>query len=440
VRNLVSGVGFVYNPGERVLSTTTPLYVLVLAALSPLPLDLPHLSNLIGCICLACGGLLLWDLARSWNAPLVGWAGLALYPGFPLLASTLGSEVPLYLALCLAAIAGYARRRYSLAAIFTALATLARPDGVLLALLLAAHYLIWVRKPFPWRSMAWYAAITLPWFTFAWVYFGSPLPVTLAAKQYQGAMLISQRFAAGLLTTVNPFLRRPYFWLEIFLAGVGLVFSFWVGRRWLLLWAWAALYFTGYSLLGVSRYFWYYAPLVPVFIAAIGLGLAAIHTWFASSGRMSASVVNLLAGLALLLLFLGQSQVSWRQAPLADLRYPVFRSVGEWLAANTPPDSSVGALEIGVIGYYAGRPVVDFAGLVQPEVAPQLWGSASYENAARWAMERYRPAFLVLREKLFPGLEADYVRRYCHEVHNFPADPGAYPWSISIYDCRSGNG
>jgi hypothetical protein len=55
-------------------------------------------------------------------------------------------------------------------------------------------------------------------------------------------------------------------------------------------------------------------------------------------------------------------------------------------------------------------------------------------------MERYRPAFLVLREKLFPGLEAGYVRRYCHEVHNFPADPGAYPWAISIYDCRSGNG
>ncbi len=33
-RNLVRGTGFVYNPGERVLGTTTPLYTLVLAALA----------------------------------------------------------------------------------------------------------------------------------------------------------------------------------------------------------------------------------------------------------------------------------------------------------------------------------------------------------------------------------------------------------------------
>jgi len=32
---------------------------------------------------------------------------------------------------------------------------------------------------------------------------------------------------------------------------------------------------------------------------------------------------------------------------------------------NTPPDALVGALEIGAIGYYSDRPIVDFAGLIQ---------------------------------------------------------------------------
>ena len=32
-RNLVEGAGFVYNPGERVLGTTTPLYTLLMAGL-----------------------------------------------------------------------------------------------------------------------------------------------------------------------------------------------------------------------------------------------------------------------------------------------------------------------------------------------------------------------------------------------------------------------
>src|SRR3990172_2277897 len=65
--NLMHGGGFVYNPGERVLSTTTPLFTLLLAALGRLWPDLPRLANLLGAISLAAGGLLLWDLARSWK-------------------------------------------------------------------------------------------------------------------------------------------------------------------------------------------------------------------------------------------------------------------------------------------------------------------------------------------------------------------------------------
>ena len=83
--NLARGLGFVYNPGERVLSTTTPLFALLLAILSHSGLDLPHLANLIGALSLALGGLALWDLARTWKTPLVGWVGLLLYPGFSLL-------------------------------------------------------------------------------------------------------------------------------------------------------------------------------------------------------------------------------------------------------------------------------------------------------------------------------------------------------------------
>jgi hypothetical protein len=35
-RNIASGVGFVYNAGERVLGTTTPAYTLLMALLSKL--------------------------------------------------------------------------------------------------------------------------------------------------------------------------------------------------------------------------------------------------------------------------------------------------------------------------------------------------------------------------------------------------------------------
>src|SRR5512143_3310217 len=78
--NLTRGTGFVYNPGERVQSTTTPLFTLLLAALSLVWGDLPHLAIFIGALSLGAGGLLLWLLADTWQAPWAGWAGLLLYP------------------------------------------------------------------------------------------------------------------------------------------------------------------------------------------------------------------------------------------------------------------------------------------------------------------------------------------------------------------------
>src|SRR5450759_3208716 len=61
--NLQHGLGFVYNPDERVLSTTTPLFTLLLALLGNLWHNLPRLANLLGAFSLALGGLFLWVLA-----------------------------------------------------------------------------------------------------------------------------------------------------------------------------------------------------------------------------------------------------------------------------------------------------------------------------------------------------------------------------------------
>ena len=110
-QNLAQGDGFVYNSDQRVLSTTTPLFAILLALLANIWSEIPHLANLIGSFSIALGGLFLWDLGQSWKTPLVGWTGLLLYPTFPLLLSTIGSETPLYLALCLGAFAFYARKQ-----------------------------------------------------------------------------------------------------------------------------------------------------------------------------------------------------------------------------------------------------------------------------------------------------------------------------------------
>lgn len=431
--NLRNGLGFVYNAGEHVLSTTTPLYTVLLALTSNIwPEHLPQLANLIGAFSVAVGGFLLWDLAHTWKAPLIAWSVLLLYPTFPLLLSTLGSETPLFLALVLGTFALYARRRYEWAVFLVALAILTRSDGVLVAALLGVHYL-WqnrteLRKQTFWREQPWTflgiaIGLLLVWHGFAWLYFGAPLPVTLAAKQAQGRMAISQHFAPGMLTVAGWYAGRWQYWIELLLAIIGISVAVAKNRRWLLVLVWTGLYILAYSLLGVTRYFWYYAPLVPGWVIAVGLGINLIY-WLPVPIRMSDSLARprIRLGLAVTILaalFLGQLSHLQKMSNTNDARYPIYRAVGEWLEENTPADASVGALEVGMIGYFSQRPMVDFAGLIQPEVADQMTIDSTYDDTAVWAVNTYQPEYLALIVGAHPQLEAEIVAELCQPVIMF---------------------
>jgi hypothetical protein len=47
-------------------------------------------------------------------------------------------------------------------------------------------------------------------------------------------------------------------------------------------------------------------------------------------------------------------------------------TVAKWLANNTPADALIASHDIGAIGYFAERPLLDLAGLISPEVIPLL--------------------------------------------------------------------
>lgn len=456
-RNLASGLGFLYNPGERVLSTTTPLFTVLLALLENLWPDLPRLANLIGAIGLALGGIFLWDLGRSWKTPAVGWAGLLLYPTFLLLLSTLGSETNLYLAFCIGAIACYARRCYTWTAVCAALAVLTRPDGALVALILVTHYtfsLIYQRKRsprrqqqpvvFPWRAMGLFFGLTLPWFLFAWWYFGSPIPATLAAKQLQGTMATSEQFGPGFITIARNYAGMWTYQLEALLALLGLIYAGWKARRWFLFLSWPAIYFLAYSLLGVSRYYWYYAPLVPGFVVMVGLGISfLVHLLNHIRNPQlqpvfpTATINNqtvFVAALLLPLVFFRAPDL-WRLWQQPDPRHSIYREVGEWLQANTGDEASVGTLEVGIIGYYSQRKMVDFSGLIQPEIAAQLTDMTTFEDAALWALERYQPDYLILHENSFPRLEQEDFFQKCRLLHTIGDESYGYKENMLIYGC-----
>jgi len=442
--NLAHGLGFVYNEGERVLSTTTPLFAILLAILSHFWGDLPHLANLIGAFSLAVGGVFFWQLAGSWAVPAVGWAGLFLYPTSPLLLTTLGSEMPLFLAFCLGSFALYARRSFVLAAAFAGLATLTRPDGLLVVFLLVADYLIKERGRPPWKAALLFLGLTLPWVVFAWSYFGSPLPATLAAKQHQGSMLISPPFATRLPVILSSYASHWYYWLAALLAVAGVGAMVVRYRRWALFILWPVAHFAVYTALGVSGYYWYYAPLVPGFIACLGLGIALTEAPLKHAGGQTESWLTwtrrcfvLLPVLLIAVLAAGQLSSLWHLRRQPDSRYLIYRAIGEWLQGHTPPAARVGTLEAGIIGYNTSRSMVDFAGLIQPQVAAQLKPSSTYADAALFAVQAYRPQYLVLLDGMFPELEGDYVSQSCQVSRHFKGKDYGFSGDLTIYTCEA---
>jgi hypothetical protein len=369
--------------------------------------------------------------------------------------------------LCLGAIAFYARQRYSAAAALAALATLTRPDGILVAIVLGAHFLLRIRRPVPWKSLLIFGGLLIPWFLFAWLYYGYPLPVTLAAKQQQGILAVSQTFAPGMLWILDWYNDSWQYWLEAALAMLGV---YWLVRKapqWTLLLAWTATYFVSYTILGVSRYFWYYAPLVPGYISLIGLGLTAIAQLIQAGKLHPASqpapdansedrpgqpagqtrppairlrISYLLIGVVLISLTVAQLFDVYKLSTTPDPRAAAYRSVGEWLQNNTPSDSLISSLEIGIIGYYAERRVIDFAGLLQPNVAQRMHSGSAYDDAAIWAVTNYSPDYIVLVKGDLPALKRGYLTEYCRvEEHFQSADYGPAAF-INVYACPKGAG
>jgi hypothetical protein len=409
-QNLSHGLGFVYNVGERVLSTTAPLYALLLAVGAFVTPDIPTVSNVIGIAAIAAGGWWVYRLACRFGRPRAGRIAGLLYAAFPLLWLSLGFEVPLYLALVLGAFDVYFSGRFVPAAVLLALATLCRGDGVIPAALLFVHYLATQRR-IPWRALLAYVLTAAPFVAFLWLTFGSPIPVTLSAKAAQTRLgvtgfLPGTTFPGGARILAGAWLSQSrMYWLLGATAMLGLLVAALRARRALWVVAWPILFVAGYLSLRVAPYHWYYAPLVPAGVLLAGLGAEQLPRWFAK-GRGSMVLAGAL-GIALLVP-LGQSLADTRTAlhskgaidpgradykVLPEAKTAIYREVGLWLAANTPQSADVGVTEVGVMGYYSQRTMVDFLGLLRPPVADAL-----RRGDAAWALFRYQPDYLALTE------------------------------------------
>jgi hypothetical protein len=429
-QNLAMGRGFTYNVGSPVLGTTTPLYALLLSLGGWLGFDVPVLANALSALALGVGAVAIVSMGRREQDLHVGILAALMYVLYPLLWLSLGLETAIFLTLGLGAVAAYHSGRFSLAAALLALATLTRGDGLILILVLASDFALGALPALRQRlrqaggqladqafsvttvvrSIAVYALVVLPVVGWLSWQFGSPLPATLQAKRAQAVLGITgfyphTTYLEGLGILVRARLAQsPLYVLFVPAVLIGLPAA-WRRRTWVrLIVAWGLAHLVGYAVLGVTPYYWYYAPLVPGLVCAASLGVVECTRWLR---RRSQRVLQGLGGLwaALLLVALVGSDWAVVQAldgpvlppddpvskVLPEAKATVYELAGRWLHKNTPPDALVGVTEVGIMGYYSQRAMLDFLGLLEPDVASALARGDLY-----WGLLRFQPDYLAL--------------------------------------------
>jgi len=98
-------------------------------------------------------------------------------------------------------------------------------------------------------------------------------------------------------------------------------------------------------------------------------------------------------------------------AELPRTGHPTYERTAEWINANTPPDASVAAMDIGLVGFRIGeRRVVDMCSLVHAEGAAEIAAGRS-----DWWLDR-QPDYVVLHRP-----PREYFEKPAFEREDFAA-------------------
>jgi hypothetical protein len=134
-------------------------------------------------------------------------------------------------------------------------------------------------------------------------------------------------------------------------------------------------------------------PALPALIVAGTVGLAAFieRTRRSLVGRVATR--SLLAAAVLVFVFF--AVVTGRSTYARDVRIinEEMVTAAHWIQANIPPDELLAIHDIGAVGYFAPRPILDIAGLVDPQVIPLLGDEDAMWNFMQEHDARYLMAF-----------------------------------------------
>jgi hypothetical protein len=321
--------------------------------------------------------------------------------------------------------------------------TLTRPEGVGLVGLAGLLALMGRRR----RALPWAGGVAAGWLIGATPgallnlsVSGSALPNTFSAKQAEYVELLTAPYPQRLLDVITPLT-----------AGVGLALL--PGLVWAVVdrvrrlraergaamallpvgWALALLMLYAARLPVTYQHGRYVIPALPhVIVYSVGGTMALLR---AGRGRRWSRVLSrALALVAVVVLVVFWIVGARTYATDVAIIQTEMVAAARCLAERIPPEELLAVHDIGAVGYFAPRPILDLAGLVNAEVIPIIRD----ENALIALMEARGSAYLMTFPGWYPRIVADPRVRLVYQTDGTaPASGGE---NMAIYRLEWGGG
>lgn len=459
--NLAQGNGFVYNIGEPVSGSTSPLWVFLLAGVSLLSGEFLITSKLLSGLffLFSAVGIYCFALKQGSRRKIAFCAALlTIIAGRFAWAALSGMEITFFAFLSIVAILKHCsdkekNRKSVVAPILFGVASLVRPEGYALFAFAILDNFIQVKHSTHKTVILRFGKVSLvqiliylliisPYLIFSFYTTGHFLPQTFYAQSELFGLVNKLDYIKLYLVNLwddNPFL---FFFIPI---GMGITFQTAINEKsqktfcnslLILLWI------VGYPLLAlfiapnVRHYHRYMMPLIPLYIliALYGFDLFLHHSerYFNRlevilfqkrlpilSKHFATSSLALIIALALYL-----TVNIWSKKFASDVANINSQQVamGEWVKVNIPRDRLIALSDIGAVTYIAERKkIVDMVGLVNPELLTFIKKTnKNYQDALLHFLCEKRPDYVITYPGCYPLLVEN--KNVFLEIHSVRLD------------------
>jgi len=421
-RNLVEGKGLVFNPGEMVLGTTAPFFAFWLAFWHLLTLfPFPLLAVLSGGLGFGWCAYFIYRIFHRYHEriALIVAAIFLLHPQSVMMSAT-GMETGVFLALLLTTYYLMERRDSLWAGVTGVFLFLTRPEGGLFFLLLCLAQRIRGKKVLP--AFLVFTVLTGFWEIFVYSTYGAWLPVSIAGKglafkamgmaNIPVARIPEELFGNGWnkLRTLLLFggawltFRKKYpeglFFIFALLVGGYLYARRYVVFPWYLSSAHLAFFMMGFQLLKE--------------------GWEWVTSMFRKAGWRWATSIAFWAFTLFLMEQKGVEKLLEYQRAQANYEASMIPAA-RWMEQHFTPEDKVMALEIGVVGFYTHLYVLDWGGLVSPQLHSYI-----RSKALQRAIQDFSPdlIFFFLPRGVFylfqDPLEQEWFENHYQIIQDYP--------------------